>query len=100
MTGSRGLPELPAVPALAECFPGLDAQPWISIAAPAATPPALLERLNGEMNKVLAAASFASHLRQIGVVATPLTLTAFNDFIWREVAKWTGIVGLSGAKAE
>ena len=100
VTGSQRLPELPAVPALNDFFPGLDAQPWMSIAAPAATPPAILSRLNGETNKALADASFAGRLRQIGVAPTPLTLTAFNDFIGREVARWTEMVKLSGAKAE
>ncbi len=100
VTGSQRLPELPAVPALTDFFPGLDAQPWMSIAAPGATPPAILERLNGEMNKALADASFAVRLRQIGVAPTPLTLAAFNDFIGREVARWTEMVRLSGAKAE
>jgi tripartite-type tricarboxylate transporter receptor subunit TctC len=100
VTGSQRLPELPAVAALTDFFPGLDAQPWMSIAAPAATPPAILSRLNGEINKALADASFAGRLRQIGVAPTPLTLTAFNDFIGREVARWTEMVRLSGAKAE
>jgi tripartite-type tricarboxylate transporter receptor subunit TctC len=100
VTGSQRLPELPAVPALTDFFPGLDAQPWMSIAAPAATPPAILSRLNGEMNKALADASFAGRLRQIGVAPTPLTLTAFNDFIVNEVARWTEMVRLSGARAE
>src|SRR5471032_3498175 len=100
VTGSQRLPELPAVPPLTDFFPSLDAQPWMSIAAPAATPPAILSRLNGEINKALADASFAGRLRQIGVAPTPLTLTAFNDFIGREVARWTEMVRLSGAKAE
>jgi len=100
VTGSQRLAELPAVPALTDFFPGLDAQPWMSIAAPAATPPAILSRLNAETNKALADASFAARLRQIGVAPTPLTLTAFNDFIGREVARWTEMVRLSGAKAE
>jgi tripartite-type tricarboxylate transporter receptor subunit TctC len=100
VTGSRSLPELPAVPALTEFFPELDAQPWMSLAAPAATPPAILLRLNAEMNKALADASFAGRLRQIGVAPTPLTLAAFNDFIVHEVSRWTAMVRLSGARAE
>ena len=100
VTGSQRLPEFPAVPALTDFFPGLDAQPWMSLAAPAATPPAILSRLNAETNKALGDASFAGRLRQIGVAPTPLTLTAFNDFIGREVARWTEMVKLSGAKAE
>ncbi len=100
VTGSQRLPELPAVPALIEFFPGLDARPWMSIAAPAATPPAILSKLNGEINLALADASFAERLRQIGVSPTPLTLAAFNDFIVAEVARWTEMVKLSGARAE
>jgi tripartite-type tricarboxylate transporter receptor subunit TctC len=100
VTGTHPMPELPAVPALTEFFPGLDAQPWMSIAAPAGTPAAILSKLNGEVNSALADASFAGRLRQIGVAPTPLTLAAFNDFIAAEVVRWTDMVRLSGAKAE
>jgi tripartite-type tricarboxylate transporter receptor subunit TctC len=100
VSGSERLPELPAVPALTEFFPGLDARPWMSIAAPAATPPSILSKLNNEINLALADASFAERLRQIGVAPTPLTLAAFNDFIAAEVARWTEMVRLSGARAE
>ena len=100
VTGSQRLPDFPEVPPLTDFFAGLDAQPWMSIAAPAATPPAILSRLNQEVNRALADASFAARLRQIGVAPTPLTLSAFNDFIANENRRWTEMVKLSGAKAE
>jgi tripartite-type tricarboxylate transporter receptor subunit TctC len=100
VTGSRRLPEQPTVPALTDFFPGLDAQPWMSVAAPAGTPPAILSRLNAELNKSLADAAFAGRLRQIGVAPSPLTVGAFNDFIANETGRWAEMVKLSGARAE
>ena len=88
------------MPALPEFFPGLDAQPWMSVAAPSGTPAATLSRLNGEINKALSDAGFADRLRQIGVEPTPLTVTAFNDFIERDAGRWAEMVKISGAKAE
>ena len=100
VTGNARLPAFPTVSALTETFPRLDAQPWMSIAAPAGTPQPILERLNAEMNKALADAAFAGRLRQIGVEPTPLTVAAFNDFIVSDSGRWAAMVKLSGARAE
>lgn len=100
VSGPVRSPTLPKVPALTEYFPGLDAQPWIAIAAPAATPPAVLERLNHEINKTLADAALAERLRQVGLDPAPLTVAAFGDFIPREAGRWAEMVKISGAKAE
>ncbi len=91
---------LPNVPSVAEFYPGLDPQPWLSIAAPAGTPAPILERLNGEINKALGDSALSERLRQVGLEPAPLTVASFNDFIPREAGRWAEMVKISGAKAE
>ena len=100
VTGRNRDATLPAVPTLAEFFPGLDLQPWMSVVAPAATPAPILQRLNSEINKALADRDFVQRLRQVGVEAMPLTVAAFDDFIRTDSGRWAELVKISGAKAE
>ena len=100
VTGSQRSPATPDIPALTEIYPSLDLQAWQSIVAPAGTPAATLERLNGQANMALRDAAFAQRLRQVGVEPGPLTVTAFDDFIRRDVGRWAELVRISGAKAE
>jgi len=100
VTGTSSDPTLPEVPPLVKFFPGLDLQPWISFVAPASTPPAVVEKLNGVFNKALADAPFIQRLRESGMAPLPLTVAAFGDFVKRDSGRWAELVKLSGAKAE
>jgi len=58
---------LPDVPTLDESgFPGFDVSSWAGLAAPAKTPPAIVDRLNAELRKALAAPEVQEKLGQIG----------------------------------
>src|SRR5437764_7408584 len=60
-------PVLPNVPTLAEAgIPDYEATIWIGVMAPAGTPKAILERLNSEINKVLARPDIAESWRRQG----------------------------------
>lgn len=100
ISGAKPWASLPKTPPVTEFFPGLDPQPWLSIGAPAGTPPAVLEKLNAEINKALGQPALAGKLRQVGLDPAPLTVAAFNDFIPREAQRWAEMVKISGAKAE
>jgi tripartite-type tricarboxylate transporter receptor subunit TctC len=100
ISGPRSWASLPNTPPITNFYPGLDAQPWLSIAAPAGTPAPVLERLNIEINKALTDAALAERLRQVGLEPATLTVTAFNDFIPAEAKRWAEMVRISGAKAE
>jgi tripartite-type tricarboxylate transporter receptor subunit TctC len=100
VTATTRDPTLPQVPPLVEYFPGLDLQPWMSIVAPAGTPIAVVERLNGVLNKALAEPDFIQRLHDSGMAPLPLTVAAFGDFIKRDAGRWAELVRISGAKAE
>ncbi len=98
ISGSKAWASLPKTPPITDFFPGLDPQPWLSIAAPANTPAPIREKLNGEINKALQ--DLAQRLREVGLEPEPLTVAAFSDFIPREAGRWAEMVKISGAKAE
>jgi len=100
VSGPARSPTLPNIGTLSESLPGLDAEPWLSIAAPAGTPTPVRDKLNGEINKALRTPTIAERLRQVGLEPAPLTVAAFEDFIKRDVGRWAEMVRISGAKAE
>ena len=100
VTGPGRWPMQPNIPALAEFYPGLAQQPWLSIAGPAGMPESVREKLNGEINRALAQPAIYDRLRQVGLNAAPSTLGAFEDFIRRDAVSWAEMVRISGAKAE
>jgi tripartite-type tricarboxylate transporter receptor subunit TctC len=99
-SGQRS-PAMPDVPTVAESgLPGFDVQPWFGIVAPAGTPAAVVNKLHGEIAKVMQRQDVRERLTS--AAATPATLTPkeFGAFIDSEVKRWAGVVKASGAKAE
>ena len=67
-TGSTRSPVYPDVATVAESgLPGFDVDLWIGIFAPAGMPPAVLAKLNGEVNKVLQHPELKAAFAKIGV---------------------------------
>ena len=56
---------LPDVPAMDEFLPGYEASGWYGIAAPKATPPEIVERLNYEINAGLADVKLRARLTDL-----------------------------------
>ena len=94
-------PFLPDVPTLAESgFPGFEAVGWVGIAAPLNTPPAIIAKLNAEMNAMLNNASVKEQLAALAFTPVGGTPEEFASFIRSEIAKWGKAVKASGAKAD
>ncbi len=100
VTGSRRSSLLPDVPSMTEFDPEIDLQAWQAVAVPNGVPPEVLARLNGELNKALAAPEFRDQLAQVGVEANPMTLEAVQDLIRRDAVRWAELVQRSGAKVD
>jgi tripartite-type tricarboxylate transporter receptor subunit TctC len=100
MTGKASPEFAPGVPTLADTIPGYDADGWQGLAARRGTPPAIVERLNAEINASLSEPSIRSRMGDLSVKSWPLTPGAFGTFMEAETAKWARVVKLSGAKPE
>ncbi|WP_354682964.1 tripartite tricarboxylate transporter substrate binding protein [Cupriavidus necator] len=101
ITSARRSPLLPDVPTVAESgFPGFDVQSWFSLAAPAGTPRAVVERLNGALNKVLGAPEVRQRLQDLAATTEPGTPDQLRSLMVSETRRWHDVVRQSGARAE
>jgi tripartite-type tricarboxylate transporter receptor subunit TctC len=101
VSSSQRLSVAPEVPTVAESgYPGFEADQWYGLVAPAGTPPALVARLNAEVNKALAMPDVAQQLAVEGAVAVPGTPAAFGDLIRREIPRWAAVVKVGNIKPE
>ncbi len=93
VTSERRFVDMPDVPTVAEAgLPGFEASAWNSVAVPARTPKAVIERLNREVNAAVAAPQFKQRLLELGIEARPSTPDALRDLLAAEIAKWKSVV--------
>ena len=101
VTGLARAIAAPDVPTIAESgFPGFEAVTWIGAVAPAATPPAIITRLNKELVEIMQAADMRD--KMIAQGAEPMTNTPehFAVYIKTETAKWAAVVKQAGIAAQ
>lgn len=92
---------LPNVPTLAESgVPGYDMSPWIGVFAPAGTPKAIIDRLNGEINKALALPDVVKTLENQALDPSPSTVDQFNATLKADYEKYGKLIRMTGAKVE
>ena len=91
---------LPEVPTVADSVPGFDASTWQGIGAPRNTPAEIVERLNKEINAVLADPKIKARLAELGSVPTPMSPAAFENLIVAETAKWGKVIRAADIKVK
>ncbi|HEY8243758.1 MAG TPA: tripartite tricarboxylate transporter substrate binding protein [Casimicrobiaceae bacterium] len=93
VTSEKRHPALPDVPTVAESgVPGYAASSWNAIAAPAKTPPAIIERLQQETARVLALPEVRDKLAAAGVTARASTPDELKRLLVSDVAKWRRVI--------
>lgn len=97
-TRSSSLPDVPTVAELG--YPDFDVSTWYGVFAPAGTPPAIVERINTEVNRVLALPDTKAAIVAQGVEVQPMTSAAFGEQLATEYPAWKGIVEAAGLKVE
>ena len=95
---------MPEVPTVAEAgLPGLsgfEAGAWYGVLAPAATPRAIVDRLNGELVRILKLPDVQQRLRSEAYDVIADTPDQFAAAIRAEIAKWAPIVKQAGLRVE
>ncbi len=100
-TGKARSSVLPDVPTVAEAgVPGYEAVIWLGLMAPAGTPRPILERLNSEVNRILAQADVRDAWAKQGASPMGMSVDQFDRFLREDIVKWSKIVKLSGAKVD
>ena len=98
VTSAKRLPTLPDLPPVADFVPGYEAFAWQGVAAPKNTPPAIVAKLNSEINAALADAKIASRITDLGGVPMPMAPAAFGKLIASEVEKWGKVIKFANIK--
>ena len=88
VTSRERLPNFPDIPTVAETLPSFAAVGWSILAAPAATPPALLDKINADLSQVLARQAVNQRFQMLGAYVRPLSRAALVDFIRAEQELW------------
>jgi tripartite-type tricarboxylate transporter receptor subunit TctC len=91
---------LPDVPPIADTLPGFEVGGWNGILAPAHTPRPVIERLHGEIVKVVRSPEFGRHLAAEGASAVGNTPAEFAAVIQSDMRKWAKVVREAGIKTE
>ncbi|MCX7890874.1 MAG: tripartite tricarboxylate transporter substrate binding protein [Burkholderiales bacterium] len=92
---------MPELPTLAESgVPGFEATAWNGIVVPAGTPRAIVERLNREVNAILAEPEVRARLHAAGLEPAGGTPEAFGQLVRAEAARWAPVIRATGAKID
>lgn len=96
------IPAMPNLPTLQEQgIKGFECYTWNALLAPAGTPRAIVDKLNGAINKSLADPRVSSALEKTGVDPTSgSTPQSTADFVAAELKKWAPIIKASGAHVD
>ena len=101
VTGQKRSLAAPSVPTFEEAgLPGYDASTWNGIMVPAGTPRAIIERLHGEIVKILRSPANQERLATDGSIAIGSTPEEFASFINGEHAKWSKVVREANIRIE
>src|SRR6185503_4145955 len=94
-------PLLPDVPTTVEAgYPHSDYIFWVALLAPAATPKALVDKLNADVVKALGTPAVKERLEFLGAEPMPMAPAACDAFLKSEVARMAGVVKSAGVKAQ
>jgi len=99
--GASRHPRLPDVPTTAELgFPDIRAVQWVGLLTTAGTPREIVDRLNGELNRIIRLPEVAAKLAEQGVTATGSTPDEFQTLIASEIRQWTEVAREAHIQAE
>ncbi len=98
-TGLRRSALTPDVPTVAESgVAGYEATIWLGVMAPAGTPKEVVEKLNSEINKVIARPDVKEAWAKQGAVPMAMGPAEFDKYLRADIEKWSNVVKVSGAK--
>ncbi len=94
-------PSLPDTPTFIEAgVPDFEVSSWVGVLAPAKTPRPVVEKLNRELNALLASPEIVERLAALGIVATPGSPEQFGEQMKADLARYGAVVKAAGIKAE
>lgn len=93
VTSAKRSAQLPDVPTLAESgVPGFDVSSWQALYLPAGTPPAIVAKLNAEVQKIVAQPEVKARMESLGLEYAPNSPAQFTEFQKAEQARWAKVI--------
>jgi tripartite-type tricarboxylate transporter receptor subunit TctC len=92
--------ELPDIPSVGEFVPGFEVSGWYGMSAPMGTPAAIIDKLNREINAVIADPKMKARLADLGGTVLSSSPADFGKLIADETEKWAKVIKTAGIKPE
>lgn len=94
VTSSARAPAAPDLPTMSESgLPGFESLSWFGVLAPANTPPAILQRLEAELQKAMASPEMQERLAATGAMPGVQNAAGFRKLIQDEIRRWAPATG-------
>ena len=100
VTGAARSEALPDVPAVAEFLPGFEYNVWHGVGSPKNTPADIVNKLNAEINVVLADPKTKERFAVFGGTSLGGSPAEFGKFIAAETEKWAKVIKVANIKPE
>ena len=73
---------------------------WMGLFMPAATPPAIVQRVRDEVAKALASPDVREKLATLGFEASGMQPEEFTRFVAKDIERWTGVAKAANIRAD
>jgi len=101
VTTRKRLAQMPDVPTLDEAgVPGYESEIWLGLAAPSATPPAIIEQINQAIRKAMATADVISKLQSQGIDVVVSSPDQMRQRGLEDLKRWGDIIRTAGIKVD
>jgi tripartite-type tricarboxylate transporter receptor subunit TctC len=99
-TGLARSANLQDLPTVAETVPKFEATIWLGLMAPKGTPADVVSKLNAEVRKIVNNPEVKAAWAKQGAVPMSMNVAEFDQYLNADIAKWSNIVKVSGAKPD
>jgi len=101
VTGKNRSPAIPDVPTLAEAgVPGYEYDTWYGIQFPAKTPRPIVDRMNGELTRILGQPQVLDRYASLGLDPMTSTPEEFAALMRAEIPKWAKVIKAAGLNVQ
>jgi tripartite-type tricarboxylate transporter receptor subunit TctC len=100
VTTKERSPQLPDLPSISEFLPGYEASTWNGLSAPAATPAAIIDKLNKAVNEALRAPQLKARLADLGAMELIYTPAEYGQLCRDDTQKWGQVIKSANIKIE
>ena len=100
VTSTARVDALPDAPSMGEFVPSYEAEGWFGIAAPKAIPIEIINKLDGEINAVVADPKTKAQLVELGVPPMSMTPAEFGKLIADQTEKWAKVIKFANIKLD